>query len=194
MRTSNGRRALWTVCPDPECWPLRGLSEFDHRADRRAAGLWAAGLTAVLPRGPARRAGAGDASAAAARSPGPAGRAGGADRPGMSPVRGRRGRAHPEPAGDRPQQDGRPRCSARCAWRRPGAPNLYLVDAGLPLPVRRRSLARLAAVEAARGSCPLARGSPAPPWTAPRPGPLLDDGFGARCHPGCVAQSYQAYA
>src|ERR1022692_3887300 len=42
----------------------------------------------------------------------------------------------------------------RCAWRRPGAPNLYPADAALSLPARRRShaLARLAAVEAARGS------------------------------------------
>jgi hypothetical protein len=42
----------------------------------------------------------------------------------------------------------------RCAWRRPGAPNLYLADAALSLPPCRRShaLARLAAVEAARGS------------------------------------------
>jgi hypothetical protein len=42
----------------------------------------------------------------------------------------------------------------RCAWRRPGAPNLYPADAALSLPACRRShaLARLAAVEAARGS------------------------------------------
>ena len=42
----------------------------------------------------------------------------------------------------------------RCAWRRPGAPNLYPADAALSLPSCRRShaLARLAAVEAARGS------------------------------------------
>jgi hypothetical protein len=42
----------------------------------------------------------------------------------------------------------------RCAWRRPGAPNLYPADAALSLPTLRRShaLARLAAVEAARGS------------------------------------------
>jgi hypothetical protein len=42
----------------------------------------------------------------------------------------------------------------RCAWLRPGAPNLYPADAALSLPACRRShaLARLAAVEAARGS------------------------------------------
>jgi hypothetical protein len=42
----------------------------------------------------------------------------------------------------------------RCAWRRPGAPNLCPADAALSLPACRRShaLARLAAVEAARGS------------------------------------------
>jgi hypothetical protein len=42
----------------------------------------------------------------------------------------------------------------RCAWRRPGAPNLYPADAALSLPACRRShaLARLAAAEAARGS------------------------------------------
>ncbi len=42
----------------------------------------------------------------------------------------------------------------RCAWRRPGAPNLCPADATLSLPARRCShaLARLAAVEAARGS------------------------------------------
>ena len=42
----------------------------------------------------------------------------------------------------------------RCAWRRPGAGNLYPADAALSLPACRPShaLARLAAVEAARGS------------------------------------------
>jgi hypothetical protein len=42
----------------------------------------------------------------------------------------------------------------RCAWRRPGAPDLRPADAALSLPARRCShaLARLAAVEAARGS------------------------------------------
>ena len=42
----------------------------------------------------------------------------------------------------------------RCAWRRPGAPDLCPADAALSLPACRRShaLARLAAVEAARGS------------------------------------------
>ena len=42
----------------------------------------------------------------------------------------------------------------RCAWRRPGAPNLCPADAALSLPACRPShaLARLAAVEAARGS------------------------------------------
>ena len=42
----------------------------------------------------------------------------------------------------------------RCAWRRPGAPNLCPADAALSLPACRRShtLARLAAQEAARGS------------------------------------------
>jgi hypothetical protein len=42
----------------------------------------------------------------------------------------------------------------RCAWRWPGAPNLCPADAALSLPARRCShaLARLAAVEAARGS------------------------------------------
>jgi hypothetical protein len=42
----------------------------------------------------------------------------------------------------------------RCAWRRPGAPNLYPADAALSLPDCRRShaLARLAAAEAARSS------------------------------------------
>ena len=42
----------------------------------------------------------------------------------------------------------------RCAWRRPGAPNLHPADAALSLPAGRasHSLARLAAVEAARGS------------------------------------------
>ena len=42
----------------------------------------------------------------------------------------------------------------RCAWRRPGAPNLYPADAALSLPACRpsRSLAKLAAVEAVRGS------------------------------------------
>jgi hypothetical protein len=42
----------------------------------------------------------------------------------------------------------------RCAWRRPGAPDLCPADAALSLPDRRRShaLARLAALEAARGS------------------------------------------
>ena len=42
----------------------------------------------------------------------------------------------------------------RCAWRRPGAPNLYPADAALSLPAPRHShtLARLAALEAARGS------------------------------------------
>jgi len=42
----------------------------------------------------------------------------------------------------------------RCAWRRPGAPNLCPADAALSLPAPRCShaLARLAAVEAARGS------------------------------------------
>jgi hypothetical protein len=42
----------------------------------------------------------------------------------------------------------------RCAWRRPGAPNLCPADAALSLPARRPSyaLARLAAVEAVRGS------------------------------------------
>ena len=42
----------------------------------------------------------------------------------------------------------------RCAWRRPGAPGLCPADAALSLPAPRCSdaLARLAAVEAARGS------------------------------------------
>src|SRR5262249_23134996 len=42
----------------------------------------------------------------------------------------------------------------RCAWRRPGAGNLYPADAALSLPASRhsRTLARLAALEAARGS------------------------------------------
>ena len=42
----------------------------------------------------------------------------------------------------------------RCAWRRPGAGNLYPADAALSLPARRHShtLARLAVLEAARGS------------------------------------------
>lgn len=42
----------------------------------------------------------------------------------------------------------------RCAWRRPGVPSLYPADAALSLPACRPShtLARLAAVEAARGS------------------------------------------
>ena len=42
----------------------------------------------------------------------------------------------------------------RCAWRRPGAPSLRPADAALSLPACRPShaLARLAAVEAARGS------------------------------------------
>jgi hypothetical protein len=42
----------------------------------------------------------------------------------------------------------------RCAWRRPGAGNLYPADAALSLPASRHShtLARLAALEAARGS------------------------------------------
>ncbi|MGH3225737.1 MAG: ISKra4 family transposase [Streptosporangiaceae bacterium] len=42
----------------------------------------------------------------------------------------------------------------RCAWRRPGVPSLRPADAGLSLPACRPShaLARLAAVEAARGS------------------------------------------
>jgi hypothetical protein len=42
----------------------------------------------------------------------------------------------------------------RCAWRRPGAGNLYPADAALSLPAPRHShtLARLAAQEAARGS------------------------------------------
>jgi hypothetical protein len=42
----------------------------------------------------------------------------------------------------------------RCAWRRPGAPDLCPADAALSLPACRRShaLARLAALEAARGS------------------------------------------
>jgi hypothetical protein len=49
----------------------------------------------------------------------------------------------------------------RCAWRRPGAPNLYPADAALSLPACRRShaLARLAAVEAARGSFEAAHAS-----------------------------------
>jgi hypothetical protein len=40
----------------------------------------------------------------------------------------------------------------RCAWRRPGAGNLYPADAALSLPAPRhsRTLARLAALEAAR--------------------------------------------
>jgi hypothetical protein len=42
----------------------------------------------------------------------------------------------------------------RCAWRRPGAGNFYPADAALPLPAPRHShtLARLAVLEAARGS------------------------------------------
>jgi hypothetical protein len=42
----------------------------------------------------------------------------------------------------------------RCAWRRPGAGNLYPADAALSLPAQRHShtLARLAVLEAARGS------------------------------------------
>ena len=42
----------------------------------------------------------------------------------------------------------------RCAWRRPGAGNVYPADAALSLPASRHShaLARLAALEAARGS------------------------------------------
>jgi hypothetical protein len=42
----------------------------------------------------------------------------------------------------------------RCAWRRPGAGNLYPADAALSLPTSRHShtLTRLAALEAARGS------------------------------------------
>jgi hypothetical protein len=42
----------------------------------------------------------------------------------------------------------------RCAWRRPGAGNLYPADAALSLPASRHShtLARLAALEAVRGS------------------------------------------
>jgi len=42
----------------------------------------------------------------------------------------------------------------RCAWRRPGAGNLYPADAALSLPASRHShaLARLATLEAARGS------------------------------------------
>ena len=43
---------------------------------------------------------------------------------------------------------------ARCAWRRPGSGNLYPADAALSLPAPRHShtLARLAVLEAARGS------------------------------------------
>jgi len=43
---------------------------------------------------------------------------------------------------------------ARCAWRRPGAGNLHPADAALSLPASRHShaLARLAVLEAARGS------------------------------------------
>src|ERR1039457_5922711 len=42
----------------------------------------------------------------------------------------------------------------RCAWRKPGAPDYCPADAALSLPAGRhsRSLARLAAIEAARGS------------------------------------------
>jgi len=47
----------------------------------------------------------------------------------------------------------------RCAWRRPGAGNLYPADAALSLPAPRHShaLARLAVLEAARGSFEAAR-------------------------------------
>jgi hypothetical protein len=42
----------------------------------------------------------------------------------------------------------------RCAWRKPGAPNYSPADAALSLPAGRHShaLAKLAAIEAARGS------------------------------------------
>ena len=42
----------------------------------------------------------------------------------------------------------------RCAWRKPGAPNWHPADAALSLPARRHShtLAKLAVIEAARGS------------------------------------------
>jgi hypothetical protein len=49
----------------------------------------------------------------------------------------------------------------RCAWRRPRAGNLYPADAALSLPAPRHShaLARLAVLEAARGSFEAARGA-----------------------------------
>jgi hypothetical protein len=49
----------------------------------------------------------------------------------------------------------------RCAWRRPGAGNLYPADAALSLPAPRHShtLARLAALEAVRGSFETAHGA-----------------------------------
>ena len=51
----------------------------------------------------------------------------------------------------------------RCAWRRPGAGNLYPADAALSLPAPRhsRTLTRLAAQEAARGSFEAAHAAPA---------------------------------
>jgi hypothetical protein len=58
----------------------------------------------------------------------------------------------------------------RCAWRRPGAGNLYPADAALSLPAPRHShaLARLAALEAARGSFEAARAA-----IAGRCGPVM---------------------
>src|ERR1017187_7681298 len=58
----------------------------------------------------------------------------------------------------------------RCAWRKPGAPDYCPADAALSLPAGRhsRSLARLAAIEAAPGA--LRRGPPVPGGGPPRPG------------------------
>src|SRR5262249_42673615 len=63
----------------------------------------------------------------------------------------------------------------RCAWRRPGAPDLCPADAALSLPACRRShaLARLAAAEAARrpvGAAPPAIIPPRGPGVGQRPG------------------------
>jgi hypothetical protein len=107
---------------------------------------------------PLRRPEPGGAAAAAARSPGPAGGAGGAGRPPAPRPRRRCGRDHAEPGGDRPRQAaghairhgaGHP---VRLAAAR-GA-SLCPADAALSLPACRPShaLARLAAVEAVRGS------------------------------------------
>ena len=144
--------------PIPGAGPFAASADAVHRAGRGAGRPRGGRADRVRAGRPPRRAGAGGAAAAAARSPGPAGGAGGAGRPGAPRGRDGRGRDHAEPAGDRPRQAAghavRHGAGHPVRLAPPGGTQPHPADAALSLPACRPShaLARLAALEAARGS------------------------------------------